>query len=33
MLDIICKGAAGDPAIRAPDRAPLTFGGLRTLAR
>src|SRR6266540_545068 len=33
MLDIISKGAVSDPAILAPDRAPLDFGGLRDLAR
>ena len=33
MLDIISKGAADAPAILAPDRAPLTFGALRDLAK
>ena len=33
MLDILSKGAPGDPAIRAPERPPLTFDALRQLAK
>ncbi len=32
MLDVVGKGAAGDPAIGAPGRPTLDFGGLRALA-
>jgi oxalate---CoA ligase len=31
LNDLIAVGADGDVALAAPDRAPLTFGGLRTL--
>ena len=33
MLDLLAGGAPGDPAIRAPERPPLTFGALRKLAK
>ena len=33
MLDILSKGIADAPAIRAPDRPPLTFDALRRLAK
>ncbi len=33
MLDILSKGAEADPAILAPGRTTLTFGGLRNLTR
>src|SRR5271155_5832354 len=33
VIQLIARGAANDPAIGTPGRAPLTHGGLRVLAK